>query len=287
MNLHEFDISRRYPATLVSTDRITPETGDTEVRHLVLKLPKGSLQTLEGQSIGVLPPGPRDFGNPYHLRLYSIASPREGENQTEDMISICVRRCFYIDEISGERYPGKASNFLCDARPGETIQITGPYGTPFRIPADESCNLLMVGVGTGIAPFRALVKHIYNEHKRWKGKVRLFYGARTGLETLYLNDMKKDQSLYYDEGSFQAFEALSPRPAFETPPALDRVLSENSREVWDLIQSPQTFVYLAGLMDAAHQFETAMTVAAGSAELWQDTHAQLIAEGRLSELLYE
>lgn len=287
MNLHEFDISRRYPATLVSTDRITPEDGEAEVRHLVLQLPKGSLQTLEGQSIGVLPPGPRDFGNPYHLRLYSIASPREGENRTEDTISICVRRCFYIDEISGERYPGKASNFLCDARPGETIQITGPYGTPFRIPADESCNLLMVGVGTGIAPFRALVKHIYNEHRRWKGKVRLFYGARTGLETLYLNEMKKDQSLYYDEGSFQAFEALSARPAFETPPALDRVLSENSREVWEMIQSPKTFVYLAGLMDAAHQFERAMTVAAGSAELWQDTHAQLIAEGRLSELLYE
>lgn len=287
MNLHEFDITRRYPATLVSSERITPENWEAEVRHLVLKLPEGAINYLEGQSIGVLPPGPREFGNPYHLRLYSIASPREGEDHSGSTISICVRRCFYIDDISGERYPGKASNYLCDARPGETIQITGPYGSPFRVPSDESCNLLMVGVGTGIAPFRALVKHIYSEHKRWKGKVRLFYGAKTGMELLYLNDMKKDLGLYYDDGSFQAFEALSPRPAFDTPPALERVLVENSREVWEMVQNPKTFVYLAGLLDGAHKFQDAMAVAAGSAEAWQDTHAQLVAEGRLSELLYE
>jgi ferredoxin--NADP+ reductase len=286
MNLHEFDITRRYPATLVSSERITPDNTD-EVRHLVLKLPVGAIQYHEGQSIGVLPPVPREFGNPYHLRLYSIASPREGEDHEADTLSICVRRCFYIDYISGERYPGQASNFLCDARPGDTIQVTGPYGSPFVVPTDESCNLIMVGVGTGIAPFRALVKHIYEEHKGWKGKVRLFYGAKTGMELLYLNDMKKDLGLYYDDGSFRAFEALSPRPAFDAPPALDRVLAENSREVWEMVQSPQTFVYLAGLMDAAHKFENAMSVAAGSAEAWQDAHAQLVAEGRLSELLYE
>jgi ferredoxin--NADP+ reductase len=286
MNLHEFDITRRYPATLISSDRITPEDGEAEVRHMVLKLPEGVINYLEGQSIGVLPPGPREFGNPYHLRLYSIASPREGEN-SGSTISICVRRCFYIDDISGERYPGKASNFLCDARPGDTVQITGPYGSPFRIPSDESCNLLMIGAGTGIAPFRALVKHIYSGHKAWKGKARLFFGAKTGMELLYLNDMKKDLALYYDDGSFKAFEALSPRPAFDAPPALDRVLAENSREVWEMVQDPKTFVYLAGLLVAARKFQDAMSVAAGSAEAWQDMHAQLVSEGRLSELLYE
>lgn len=286
MNLHEFDISRVLPATLVSSERITPGDSEAEVRHMILKLPEG-IHYLEGQSIGVLPPGPPEFGNPYHLRLYSIASPREGENSSENTISICVRRCFYIDEVNGERYPGKASNFLCDARPGETIRIAGPYGIPFRVPTDESCNLLMVGVGTGIAPFRALCKHIYSVHKGWKGKVRLFYGAKTGMELLYLNDVNKDLGLYYDEKTFQAFEALSPRPAFDAPPALDRVLLENSRDVWEMVQDPKTYVYLAGLLEAAHNFEKAMSVAAGSPEAWQDMHVQLMAEGRLSELLYE
>ncbi len=287
MNLRELDVTHRYPAALVTSDRITPIDAEAEVRHLVLEVPGGAPDYLEGQSIGVLTPGPHAFGSPNHLRLYSIASPREGENQHANTISICVRRCFYIDDISGERYPGHASNYLCDARAGETIQIAGPYGLPFPVPSDDSCNLLMVGAGTGIAPFRAFVKHIYGGHKGWKGKVRLFYGAKTGMELLYLNELNRDLGLYYDQESFRAFEALSPRPAFDTAPALDRVIIENSREVWEMVQSPKTYVYLAGLLNAAHKFESAMAVAAGSAERWRDTREQLVAEGRLSELLYE
>jgi ferredoxin--NADP+ reductase len=287
MNLREFDITNRYPATLLSSQRITPPEWGAEVRHLVLRLPDGQFEYIEGQSLGVLTPGPHAFGNAHHLRLYSIASPRQGEDNRENTLSICVRRCFYIDDISGEQYPGKASNYLCDAQPGDTIQITGPYGIRFRVPLDETSNLLMVGAGTGIAPFRAFVKHIYDEHKGWKGQVRLFYGAKTGMEMLYFNDIKKDLALYYDQESFQAFEAISPRPAFDAPPALDRILLENSREVWDLVQNPKTFVYLAGLTDATHKFEKAMTIAAGSAEVWEDTRSQLVEEGRLSELLYD
>jgi ferredoxin--NADP+ reductase len=287
MNLREFDITHRYPAKLASSQRITPSDCEAEVRHLVLQAPEGALHYLEGQSIGVLAPGPHAFGNPHHLRLYSIASPREGEDHRADTLSICVRRCFYIDDVSGERYPGKASNYLCDAKPGDTIPITGPYGIPFHIPTDESCKLLMVGAGTGVAPFRAFVKHIYDERKGWKGQVRLFCGARTGMELLYMNDVKRDLGLYYDQESFQAFEALSPRPAFDVPPDLDRVLIQNSYEVWEMVQHPKTFVYLAGLTYAAQKFEKAMAVAAGSLETWRDTRDQLEAEGRISELLYD
>ena len=39
---------------------------------------------------------------------------------------ICVRRCFYIDDVSGARYPGVSPNYLCEARPGDLITITGP-----------------------------------------------------------------------------------------------------------------------------------------------------------------
>lgn len=287
MNLSEYDVSNPYTATLASSERITPADWEAEVRHLVLQLPVPDFSYREGQSIGVLVPGPHEFGNPHHLRLYSIASPREGENGHEGTISICVRRCFYIDDISGERYPGKASNYLCDASPGGSIQITGPYGSRFLVPEDDTCNLLMIGVGTGIAPFRAFVRHIYEKRGGWNGKVRLFYGANTGMELLYRNEIRKDLALYYDEKSFKAFDAVSPRPHFDVAPALDRVLVENSQEVWDLIQDPKTCVYIAGLVDAAKKFEKAMIVAAGSEQAWHNTRDKLIAEGRLSELLYE
>jgi ferredoxin--NADP+ reductase len=287
MRLTEYDVTNPYPTTLVSSERITPLGWEAEVRHLVLRLPDLPFEYVEGQSIGVLAPGPYEFGNTQHLRLYSIASPRGGDDGRGDTISICVRRCFSIDDISGERYPGKASNYLCDANPGDTILITGPYGIQFEVPKREDANLLMVGAGTGIAPFRAFVKHIYQAHGEWKGKVRLFYGAKSGTEMLYMNDFRKDLALYYDQASFRAFEAISPRPYYDAPPELDKVLKDNAHESWEMLQDPKTYVYVAGLMEADKKFESAMADLAGSEDNWLDIKARLQAEGRYAELLYD
>jgi ferredoxin--NADP+ reductase len=188
--------------------------------------------------------------------------------------------------VSGERYPGKASNYLCDAKPGDTILITGPYGAHFTLPGDPAANLLMIGAGTGIAPFRAFVRHIYEERGGWQGKVRLFYGAKRGTELLYRNDKVKDLGLYYDDQTFRAFEAVSPRPAFDPQPALDQLLLDHQAEVWELLQDPKTYVYLAGLADAAARFEKAMVAMAGSEEAWRKLRAALAENGRYAELLY-
>jgi ferredoxin--NADP+ reductase len=287
MKLSEYDVNHPYTTTLVSSERITPLGWEAEVRHLVLRLPEEAFDYAEGQSIGVLTPGPHEFGNKFHLRLYSIASPRGGDDGRGDTISICVRRCFSIDDISGERYPGRASNYLCDANPGDVIQVTGPYGVAFEVPARDDANLLMVGAGTGIAPFRAFVRHIYHRHGEWKGKVRLFYGAKSGMEMLYMNDFRKDLALYYDQTSFRAFEAISPRPYFDAPPDIDRALLDNHQEIWEMMQAPNTYVYIAGLMDADKKFEIAMEEMAGGKDAWLDLKATLNAERRYAELLYE
>jgi len=287
MNLYEYDFSNLRLATILSTERITPADDPVEVRHLTLEVPGEQMDYVEGQSIGVLVPGPHEFGDPHHFRLYSIASPRHGEAGRPDAFSICVRRCFYIDEVSGERYAGLASNYLCNAEAGDAIPVAGPYGSRFSVPDDSMANLVMVGVGTGIAPFRAFVKHIYEERGGWKGQVRLFYGAKTGMELLYMNDVRKDLSLYYDEKSFKAFEAVSPRPHFDAPPDLERIISENSKEIWEMVCEPNTYVYVAGLSDAARNFAKVMTAEAGSKESWKAEYEKLVQEGRYSELLYE
>lgn len=286
MYLSDYDISNPMDAMLVASERITPEHYDAEVRHLTLQFTDGEFDYVEGQSVGVLVPGPHEFGNRHHFRLYSIASPRKGEKALPRSISICVRRCFYIDEISGERYPGKASNYLCDAMPGARIRLTGPYGAHFSVPADNTCNLLMIGVGTGIAPFRAFTRHIYEERGGWKGKVRLFYGAKSGMELVYRNERHKDLGLYYDDATFKAFEAVSPRPAFDHPPAIDSLLIENQHEVWELIQHPKTHVYIAGLTEVEERFEKAMSAIAGSKDAWLERRSELIAQGRYVDLIY-
>jgi len=283
----ENENSRWSPHDSLATERLTPADDPVEVRHLILEAPEDGLDYIEGQSVAVLVPGPHEFGEAYHFRLYSIASPRLGENGKPSTFSLCVRRCYYIDEVSGERYPGLASNYLCDSAPGDPIQIAGPCGSRFSIPDDPTANLVMIGVGTGIAPFRAFVKHIYEERGGWQGDVRLFYGAKTGMEMLYMNDVRTDLALYYDQNSFKAFEAVSPRPHFDAPPDLDRLLLAHSAEILTLVRKPNTYVYVAGLTDCATNFKKAMIAAAGSKEIWQNEYEELAAEGRYAELLYE
>ena len=286
MKLSYYDISHPHTAVVKDSYRITPEDADVEVRHITLNIAGGSLSFVEGQSIGVLIQGDHEFGNPHHLRLYSIASTRMGEDGQGSEIAICVRRCSYIDEVNGEEYPGVASNFLCDRQPGDEVTITGPYGNHFTMPESREANMLMVGVGTGIAPFRAFVKRIFHDKGYWKGQVRLFYGANHGLELLYMNDLVDDFNLYYDEESFKAFEAVSPRPHLKMPVSWDAHMSDNGEEVWQLLQEPNTYVYIAGLESALDSFNKAMVNVADSEAAWETVKEGLKQSNRWAELIY-
>jgi ferredoxin--NADP+ reductase len=270
-------------ARVVSSTRITPDTTD-EIRQLVVQVPESSQYFMQGQSVGVLVPGPHPFGNKYHHRYYTIANSREAKGGAE--LELLVRRCFYIDEVSGERYPGVASNHLCDARPGDAITLTGPYRSPFRIPPDNDSNLLLLGTGTGIAPFRAFLRRIYEEQKGWKGKVRLYYGARNGTELLYMNDHNSDLTQYYDEKTFQAIQAVHNPLLGDEGDALGQGIEDHAKEIWKLIQSPKTHVYLAGLKKIAAVFDGVMAKQAGSEAAWQAAKDTLLAQKRWTELTY-
>jgi ferredoxin--NADP+ reductase len=270
-------------AVIQSSRRVTPDSTD-EVRQILLRIDEPAFYFLEGQNIGVLVPGPHDFGNKIHHRYYTIANARAQDGGVE--LELLVRRCFYIDEVSGEQYPGVASNYLCDAREGERITLTGPYRSPFRIPADPASNLLMLGTGTGVAPFRAFLRRIYEEQKGWKGKVRLYYGARSGTDLLYMNDLNSDLANYFDEKTFKAIQALRPNILGDEADAVARGVEDNATEVWKLVQDEKTCVYLAGMKKIADSLDQAMAKAAGSAEAWQTVKQRLVRDRRWSELTY-
>lgn len=272
-------------ALITDSRRITPPKSE-EVRHLSLRVADPAFQFVEGQSIGVVVPGPHPFGNPYHVRRYSIANARPRPQDEAVDLEILVRRCFYIDEISGERFPGIASNFLCDAKPGDQVTLTGPFRSPFQMPPDKDANLLMIGTGTGIAPFRAFAQLIYERRGGWDGQVRLFYGGRTGLDLAYANDEATDLADYYDQASFKAFKSLASHTLMRSSDALALGLQENVGEAWSLLQKPNTYIFLAGLGKIAQVFDKVMGGRAGSPEAWQDIKQRLIREKRWSELIY-
>lgn len=284
--LADYDTEPRYTARVVASERITPEASEEEVREIVFDVVRDDFPYRIGQSIGVLAPGTPAFGHEEHFRLYSVADLPERGPEGRPRVKIAVRRCFYIDEYSGERHPGIASNFLCDLRPGDLFTITGPFGMVFEVPEEHDAQLLLIGSGTGIAPFRAFVKHIYRDVPDWRGRIWLFYGARTGLEMLYMNEERDDFAQYYDRETFEAFRVLSPRPGWDAPLAWGDILGERGEELWRMLSEPKTYVYVAGLEPMLEHLDAAFGRIAGSEEKWQRRKAELRAGHRWVELVY-
>ena len=282
-HLADFDIENKYKATIKNTSRLTPLDTE-EVREILLEA-QPEFKCEVDQSFGVLVKSTGEFGNTYHHRLYSVADLPERENG-KPQITMLVKRCSYVDEFNGELYHGVASHYLCDRKVGDEITLTGPFSLPFVVPEDKSSNLILIGMGTGIAPFRAFVKHIYKNVPDWKGKIRLFYGARSGLELLYMNDKDGDLTNYYDEGTFEAFHALSPRPHWSDPIALDSAIEDRAAEVIEMLSQSNTHIFVAGYEKINEMLNKAFSKILGSKEKWETRKAELIAGKKWAEVIY-
>ncbi len=285
-HLDDYDTEQRFQAMVVSSEKITPEASGIEVRELTLDVQNPDFTLELGQNVGVLSPGNKEFGQEHHFRLYSVADLPERGRSGLLRIKIVVRRVSYVDNYSGEEYPGRSSNYLCDLVAGDSITMSGPYGLAFEVPEEMDANLILIGTGTGIAPFRAFVKHIYKNVPAWKGTITLFYGAQSGLELLYMNDERDDFTQYYDDETFRAFKALSPRPAWAAPIDWEGALAERGEELWKLLGEPNTYVYVAGLEKMRGELDAAFAQIAGSESKWARRSAELKAGGRWVELLY-
>ncbi|MBP8139520.1 MAG: benzoyl-CoA 2,3-epoxidase subunit BoxA, partial [Burkholderiales bacterium] len=177
-------------ATVSGNFRLTGDGASSDIRHIVLDFGQAAFPVLEGQTIGILPPGTDAQGRPHHPRLYSVASPREGERPRYNNLALTVKR---VDEDhEGRAVKGVASNFLCDLAKGDTVNVIGPYGTSFLMPNHPGANLLMVCTGTGSAPMRAMT-----ERRRRRiplkegGTLMLFFGARAPEELPYFGPLMK------------------------------------------------------------------------------------------------
>lgn len=283
-HLADYNTENKYQAVVKKTERLTP-AGTEEIREIMLEVKQAGFDCQVDQSFGVLVKTSGEFGKTFHHRLYSVADLPARENG-KPLITMLVKRCSYVDDFSGEKYQGIASNYLCDRKVGDEITITGPFDLPFAVPEDKNANLILIGMGTGIAPFRAFIKHIYKNVKDWKGKIRLFYGARSGLELLYLNEKDGDLTNYYDEETFKAFHALSPRPNWSDPIALDAAIEERAEEIFEMLSLANTYVYVAGYGKVKEKLDKAFANILGSRIKWETRKAELIVGNKWAEVIY-
>jgi ferredoxin--NADP+ reductase len=283
-HLLDFDTEKRYQAIVKGTSRLTPHDTE-EVREIILEVKDPKFECEVDQSFGVLVKASDEFGNTHHHRLYSVADLPTRINGNPK-ITMLVKRCSYVDEFNGEEYNGIASNYLCNRKKGDEITVTGPFQLPFIVPEDKTSNMILIGMGTGIAPFRAFIKHIYKNVKDWEGQIRLFYGARSGLELLYLNDKDGDLTNYYDQDTFEAFHALSPRPQWADSIELEKALEEQTTELKELLSKSNTYVYVAGYANILNKLNTSFSKILGSEEKWKLRKAELIAGRKWAEIIF-
>jgi len=185
-----------HTGSLISAKRIVGAEAPGEVCHIHINSGP-TFKYIEGQSLGVIPPGvcPKS-GKPNSVRLYSIASTRYGDDLDGNSVSLCVRRATYWDKELGKEDPAKkgvCSNFLCDAKPGQELTLTGPTGKVMLMPeATPDADLIMVATGTGIAPYRGFLRRLFVEQTPAKA-------AFTGLAWLVLGVPVTDSLLYPDD----------------------------------------------------------------------------------------
>ena len=85
-------VARSVVATVAGNVRVTEVGKDYDTHHIVLDFGATPFPVLEGQSIGIIPPGVDEDGRSHHPRQYSVASPRNGERPGYNNVSLTVKR---------------------------------------------------------------------------------------------------------------------------------------------------------------------------------------------------
>lgn len=230
---------------------LVDEGGSGTVRHLTFDISGTDLRYVEGQSIGIIPPGVDEKrGKPHKLRLYSIASTRHGDKEDNQTVSLCVRKLEYQDPETGAQVEGVCSSYLCGLDIGTDVQITGPVGKEMLLPEDEHATVIMLATGTGIAPFRAFLWRMFKEKHEdytFKGKAWLIFGIPYSANILYKEELEKMAAEYPD--NFELTYAISREQtaADGSKMYVQSRVSEYADTLFELIQKPNTHVYMCGL----------------------------------------
>ena len=269
-----YTLKQTATATVSGNFRVTAADHDNDTHHVVLDFGSVPFPVLEGQSIGLIPPGTDPHGRPHHARQYSIASPRDGERPKYNNLSLTVKRV--TSDHDGKPVRGVASNYVCDLQKGDLVKIIGPFGSTFLMADDPSANLLMVCTGTGSAPMRAMTERRRRMRAAGDGKLMLFFGARTQEELPYFGPLTQLPKDFIDINL--AFSRTPGQPK----KYVQDLMRERAADVAELLKSERTHLYVCGLRGMEDGVMDALRFAADTHGLdWKVLHPRLKAEGRL------
>lgn len=216
---------------------------------------------------------------PMAPRLYSIASSQKAVGQEAHL---AVALANYSRE-SGLAH-GVASGFLAQAAEGETLPVFIEHNTRFRLPQDNARDILMIGPGTGVAPFRGFVQEraeIGATGKNW-----LLFGARHA-ESQFLYQLEWQDAL--KKGRLHRLDLAFSRDQAERVYVQQR-LRENAAEVYAWLENG-AHVYICGAIAMGKDVQqTLIDIVSQQAAISLDDAKDYIGElqqnGRLAKDVY-
>ncbi|EBQ2672141.1 NADPH-dependent assimilatory sulfite reductase flavoprotein subunit [Salmonella enterica] len=221
-------------ATLTRSESLLPLVGDkAQLQHYAATTPivdmvRFSPAQLDAQAL-------IDLLRPLTPRLYSIAS---SQAETENEVHVTVGVVRY--DIEGRARAGGASSFLADRVEEEgEVRVFIEHNDNFRLPANPQTPVIMIGPGTGIAPFRAFMQQRAAEGA--EGKNWLFFGNPHFTEDfLYQVEWQR----YVKEGVLNRIDMAWSRDQKEKIYVQDK-LREQGAELWRWINDG-AHIYVCG-----------------------------------------
>ena len=264
-------------ATVTGNVRVTDVGHDYDTPHIVLDFGSLPFPVLEGQSVGIIPPGTDASGRTHHARQYSIASPRNGERPGYNNLSLTIKRV--LEDHQGQPVRGVGSNYMCDLKVGDTVQVIGPFGASFLMPNHPRSHIVMICTGTGSAPMRAMTewrRRLRASGKFESGRLMLFFGARTQQELPYFGPLQNLPKDFIDINL-----AFSRTPGAPKSYVQD-LMRERAADLAALLADDNSYFYVCGLKSMEEGVVLALRDVAQQAGLdWDSVGAALQAQGRL------
>ncbi len=164
----------------------------------------------------------------------------------------------------GDReFAGVASNYLASMAPNSTIFVFRREPTiPFRPPADPGIGMIMIGAGTGLAPFRGFLQERAAQKARGESLAPslLFFGCRNpDTDNLYADEMAE----FEKTADVRVYTSFSRAPRDGRKYAQDEMLAHQD-EVWDLIEQKASIFVCGNARTLAPGVRAALTQIAAS-----------------------
>ncbi len=254
--ISQFAAKKEFEGEVILNINLNDVGSIKETRHIEIAIPE-DVAYEPGDAIAVVLVGEKEVGTTTNVtteiapkiapRLYSIASSL---NEHGNEVHLTVSVVNYVDD-QGKATKGLASGYLSDLKPGDKLQLYVSKNRQFKLPADDK-DVIMVGPGTGIAPFRAFVAE--RNFRSASGKNWLFFGE-CNFQTDFLYQTEWQSHL--DSGTLSKLDVAFSRDQEKKIYVQNRIL-ESSSELFKWLDSGAYFYVCGDKLKMAADVENAL-----------------------------